>query len=520
MGKFLKTILTFFKNNYFIIFIVFLSLLLRLVRIEGLFHFMYDEEVPAYVGRRIILFHHIPLIGGVTPLGLHLAPYFYWFSAFLLLIGKLNPVVWGYFAAVFSCFTVFLIYLTGQKLFNKKVAVISSIIWAFSVLAIIYDRHYWALFWGPAISLIVIYSLLRIIEGSQKYKYILAVTLAFAINVDPSNIIFIILSIVAWTIYKIPLNRSSFFAFAILIFSFLPLVLFDLRHGFVNTKPILKYFQEKKSHPSLSVKSFSQNTKIFPLTLTRIVYPFGIDEVAKQYSYCKTYTQEKLSSVPIVAIVFSSFVLISFFVYALKNSQNAALLLPTLLLFLYFIAIQIYGTLLNSDIFEHYITGLFPALVLILAKFLSALPKKLWLFLLAIFIIINVGTASKFKNSIGFQQKMEAVKYTQEQLGNNPFSLESLSTCWKYSGYRYLFAVKGPEPVKSFMDPNIAYLYGNTPIWEKHPNTVVSFVVHDFAPETESFYKKYILYKSHEVKSTLFGNIEVIIMDNRSNWFK
>ena len=84
---------------------------------------------------------------------------------------------------------------------------------------------------------------------------------------------------------------------------------------------------------------------------------------------------------------------------------------------------------------------------------------------------------------------------------------------------RYLFAVFGQEPVKSYVDPNFAYLYGTTPVAEKHPQTVVTFVIHDFVPETQSFYRRYALLKSHEVKSALFGNIEVIILDNSSSWF-
>ena len=106
-----------------------------------------------------------------------------------------------------------------------------------------------------------------------------------------------------------------------------------------------------------------------------------------------------------------------------------------------------------------------------------------------------------------------------QQIGDKPFSLDSLSTCWKYSGYRYLFAIFGREPVKSYVDPNLAYLYGTTPVAEKHPPTVVTFVINDFVPETEQFYKRYALLKSHEIKSSIFGVIEVIIMDNSSGWF-
>ena len=106
-----------------------------------------------------------------------------------------------------------------------------------------------------------------------------------------------------------------------------------------------------------------------------------------------------------------------------------------------------------------------------------------------------------------------------QQIGDKPFSLDSLSTCWKLNGYRYLFAAYGREPVKSYVDPNFAYLYGNTQVWDKHPETVVAFIAHDFQPETESFFDRYNYLKSHEIESRTFGALEVLILDNSSSWF-
>src|SRR5437867_243235 len=92
-----------------IILIALVSFALRVYKIENLFYFSYDEEIPAFVARRLFVFHHIPLIGGVTPFGFHLAPYFYWFYSVILAIGKFNPVIWGWVSALLSTITIFLI---------------------------------------------------------------------------------------------------------------------------------------------------------------------------------------------------------------------------------------------------------------------------------------------------------------------------------------------------------------------------------------------------------------------------
>jgi len=44
-------------------------------------------------------------------------------------------------------------------------------------------------------------------------------------------------------------------------------------------------------------------------------------------------------------------------------------------------------------------------------------------------------------------------------------------------------------------------------------------VTHDFKEENREFYDKYALYKSHSVTDAIFGNVEVLIMDNNSGWF-
>jgi len=501
-----------------IILIVILTVFLRLLNLEKLFYFTYDESVPAFVGRRLILWQHIPLIGGVTPFGVHIAPYFYWFLAGLLYIGKLDPVIWGVAGALIAGVTTLAIYYVGSSLENKKLAITAAILWTFSYFANINDRRLWALYWGPLLSLIVLYCLFKLIKGRENFVVPLAIALAWGLSTDPSNVVFVITTIVAFFYYKIKITKKTLIAVTIFLLSFSPLVIFDLRHNFENTKPFLNFWKQGRNNPGFQASSFRQNSLIFPRSFARLVYTFGDNQIAKQYSYCRQYVTEKFNAIPLLFVLASAISIIGFLYWSLKNN-NRNWKLVGLLIILYFIGIQIYGTILKADIFEHYITGLFAIFLLIFAKIALLLPKKLWLVVIALFVFFNLQKLANAKNSLGLADKKSAIAFTMNTVGSRPFSLESLSTCWKYSGYRYLFAVYGREPVKSYVDPNFSYLYGTTPVWDRHPQTVVAFVVHDFAPETTTFYQKYALYKSHEVKSAIFGNIEVIVMDNSTAWF-
>lgn len=496
------------------------AFLLRVYKIEDLFYFTYDESIPAFVGRRAILWQHIPLIGGVTPFNFHLAPYFYWFLAFILFLGNLNPIVWGWAAAFIAVATTFMMYLVGRSFASRKLGITAAILWAFSYLANVYDRHLWALWWGPLVSLVVIFSLYKIIKGNERFVFLLALILAFAIHADPSNLVFVVLAVVAWLVYKIPIKKSTLLAFLIIIFSFLPLVVFDIRHNFANIRPVLDFIKAGRNTPGFESQKFINNSLIFPQAASRLIYTFGDNEIAKQYSYCQTFVREKFQAIPWPIILITSLSILGFLFWSFagyKNNQGWRTV--SILIILYFLGIQLYGTVFRADIFEHYITGLFAVFLLILAKVLTLLPKNLWLAFLAIFVTMNLHKLLTSQNSQGLTYKREAIVYTMQQVGDRPFSLDSLSTCWKLNGYRYLFTVFGREPVKSYVDPNFAYLYGTTLVAEKHPATVVAFVVHDFVLETDEFYARHTLLKSHEIKSAIFGVIEVIIMDNSTGWF-
>lgn len=505
-----------FLSLWPIFLIVALTLALRLVKLEQLFYFSYDEAIPAFVARRMILEGHVPLIGGVTPFGFHLAPYFYWFLAGILVLGKLNPIAWGYSGAIIAMATTFLVFLVGKEYFNKKVGFIAATLWTFSTLTNIYDRHLWALYWGPLVSLITLYCLKKIIDGKAKFAIFLGATFALAIHTDPSNLIFIILSSIIFLLYKVSFKKEVMLGFILIAFFLAPLVIFDLKHNFANTKPIISYFLQGKRQAN-NPQNFYQNTAFIGQVATRVIYPFLDNEIAKNYSYCQSIIKSKTDSVPLVFTIISLFALLLFSVkYWEKYPQN----IIVLALVLYFTGLHLFGTLFKSDIFEHYFAPLFPAFILIFAWYLSLLPKKIWLIVIAVFISLNLQRTLNLTSGFGLSHKRQAIEYISQEVAIGDFSLESLSTCWKYQGYRYLFTVFGQVPVKSYVDPNLSHLYGRTQVVKNHPDIVAAIIGHDFQIDSDEFYSKYALYKSHEISYKKFGNLEVIIMDNRKRWFK
>lgn len=507
------------QKYWLILLIISFAFILRIWKIEDLFYFSYDESIPAFVGRRLILWHHIPLIGGVTPFGFHLTPYFYWFLGALLFVGKLNPLIWGVAGAAISVVTVALIYKVGTEIESKKVGLTAAAIWAFSYLANLYDRHLWALYFGPLISLVVIWSLVKIAKGKIIYVYLLTAALIVGLSGDLSNFIFVILTVFAFVRYKLPLRKEVFVAFAIFVLSFVPLIAFDLRHNAANIGPALDKLTVGKSSAVLKPNRLFDSILIFPRTTARLIYAPGDSEVAKNYSYCAFHIEEKYRAIPAGVLIAVS-VFLTWVVIFVFRSGKMGWQLGAVLLLIYFFGIQFYYLFLRGEVYEHYLVGLFPLLVLFIAKAIDTLPRKLMIVVMLIFIAFNLMRVARAQSGLGLGVKREAIEYAAAKVGSDDFSLDSLSSCLKYGGYRYLFAVFGREPVKSYVDPNFSYLYGPTPVAAKHPKTVVAFVLHDYIPENAFFYQRYELLKSHERQSATFGDIEVIVLDNSTDWFQ
>ena len=249
------------QKYFYLLLIVLLSAVsLRLWRLPDLFHFTYDEEIIAFVGKRIFINHHIPLIGGVTPMHVHLAPYFYWFSALWLGLSNLQPIGWGVVAAGISVCTLIALFTTGQKLFNRRIGILATIFYTFSFSQNIFDRHYWGLSFNGLFGLLTILSLHELLRGKWKYSILLAVVFFAAFHSDPSTLILYLLVFTVMVITRIwpqtfsvakaqqrLIVKAGLMASAVFLVSLIPLVVFDLRHNFSNSKGILLYLEEIQS---------------------------------------------------------------------------------------------------------------------------------------------------------------------------------------------------------------------------------------------------------------------------------
>ena len=139
-----------------------LGLFLRLFKLTPLFHFTMDEALLAFRGWGLFVLGRPFLIGGISPLQVHLPPYFYYLSALFLPLSRFNPIAWGVVAAAIGLATLLSLFSLAKKLFTQEFALIAVLLYATSFTAVFFDRHFWPLVFNPLLTTLALLLLTKL----------------------------------------------------------------------------------------------------------------------------------------------------------------------------------------------------------------------------------------------------------------------------------------------------------------------------------------------------------------------
>lgn len=470
--------------------LVILGIGLRLFRLNELFHFTMDEALIAFRALGLFKYSRPFLIGGISPLQVHLPPYFYYLASGFLALFNFNPVGWGIVAAFIGGLTIYLVY--------RRFGLLAAFLYTFSFTAVFFDRHFWPLVLNPLLTLLTFILLPKLSKKSFWPYIFLAFTLVLAFTADPSNLPLLLTVLTFFIINKSKLRlKFSFSGFILAATAFLaPLIAFDIRHSWVNFSSVTKLFSSITPHKFSLIKLIDA-LLLIPRSLARFWYSPQTNLV-ELHSYCIPFATSRQHDLPLVLVLLAIIVLIWFLISTKQKTIR-------FLILFYMFGITLFGAL-GFSIFDHYLTGLLPIFAYITAKFILRLPKLLSASLIILFILINLWQISQVSNPYGLKAKQDLVSWTIDELQGAPFALDSISKCHKENGLRYLFELTDNPPQQSFMDPNFFWLYKDLPA-EKMPQKVL--LVTDKPLMTQL---PILIQKS-------FGDMNAYILDNQLNFY-
>lgn len=228
--------------------ILFLAAAIRLYNIGGLNHFTYDQARDAIYIKRIIVDHKFRLIGTQSSIpGVYTPPLYYYMMTPFLLVFKLNPAGLDYATAIFGILSVMVFhFLLSLLIKSRYLRLAITSLYAFQPAIVAQSRYAWNPNTTPFFIILALISLIKIVrkETGIGYYLVLFFSLSMAISLHYSGLIFALTAFIFLAARLKNLNKKNLF-FGVVVFFFLtglPILLFDFRHDFVNTRGVFNYF--------------------------------------------------------------------------------------------------------------------------------------------------------------------------------------------------------------------------------------------------------------------------------------
>lgn len=215
----------------FIIFCVIFAVLIftRFSYPDSKSDFTWDQIDNAWAAKDIIYDHKLPLVGmqakGNT--GFYIGPYYYYLITPFYIATDLDPYASVLIAGVTSILTFLFIYFLIKDMFNEKIAMLAIFFDAFSFYIIGLDRTQWPVNFITLVSLVIFYSLYKIVNGNSRFMLLLAAAFGFSMHVHFTSVFYFPLILLCLPFF--PRNKdmikNTLYAIPIITLFLVPLIM-------------------------------------------------------------------------------------------------------------------------------------------------------------------------------------------------------------------------------------------------------------------------------------------------------
>ncbi len=394
--------------------------------------FGHDADLYSWIVKDLVVNQHFRLVGQETSApGVFIGPFFYYSLVPFYLLFNMDPVAAHFPITIVGILTIISYFLVFSKLFNTKVGLIASLLYAVLIsMSVWFDRrlapstptNLWTIWY--------FYTVIMLARGKFKVLPLLGILIGLIwhlhIALLPSLFAVPLAFLVA---RKLPKASQIVKFFVVLFLISLPLILFELRHNFQQTINLLQNFTVARE----GAKGFYK---------FQIVIEMITKNINSLFFAPQSFKLTNTSLFPL-AILATSFLLVK------KKLITFSELIP---LFGWIFAIVIFFSVSSSPISEYYfynIEIIFLAFIALLLYFLfnsSAIGKKLVIGLLIFvtaknsFFIITQDVYHK-----GYIEKKAVVNYiiTDAKDRDFPcFSLNYITSPGENVGFRYFFFLR------------------------------------------------------------------------------
>ncbi len=403
-----------------LVLILIFAAFLRFYQLPQYMRFLGDEGRDVLVVKQMIVDHKWTLLGPTASVGgFYTGPIYYYFMLPFLWAFSLNPVGPAVMAALFGLATIVLIYYFCRDLFDERVALIAAFLTAISPKMVDISRFSWNPNPVPFFALGAIYALYK--------KRCLLAGICVGVLYQLHYIDLVFIPIVGLSMLLIFPWRQWFLQILLLVVGFLIgdalFLLFELRHGFPNTKTALEFIFR-----GTTVAPRQPNILFLINDITRIFYEIVLG----------------FRGFWLNVIYYVSISVLVFWAFTKKEKTKISLLAVWWLVGAFGVGLY-RGTLL-----DHYLGFLFPVPIILTALLGGYLWKNKLVFVVFLGIILwfsvpNLYLWHKPNNLVAQTQAVD--KIVLELAGSQPYNFALITKGNSDHAYRYFLEVWKKKPV-------------------------------------------------------------------------
>lgn len=406
--------------------LVAIAVFLRLFNIESFATFLGDQGRDALIMQDIATLRHFPAIGPPTSVGLvYMGPFFYYLMAPFLLVANFNPLGLAIGTAILSIVALVVVGGMVGHYTNRNTALLFMLVVTFS--SVLIDSAKYA--WNPNLlpyfafaTFFFYYTMLT--KNNYIAGFLTGLCFGFSIQLHPLVLLTAIpLGLgVLFTLFRAK-EKKIYISMLIAVLGFIlaisPLIIFDLRHDFINTHSLITLFHTNSATKiSITLMSFWQTM----YSLLQIAIPFP--------------SQFKVFALSIIAyILYQS-------VRRAIREKNTFILMHVGILIVYILLF----TLVKVEKFPHYYGSIILSLYLILVYpllYSTCIKCKVGgIIIICIYIVIN---ALRFNfllttGSYQVQRAKDIAHGIAPHITKGPYQLATIPFVEADEHYRYFLS--------------------------------------------------------------------------------
>jgi 4-amino-4-deoxy-L-arabinose transferase-like glycosyltransferase len=434
-----------------LILILLLAAFLRLWKIGDYMEFLGDQGRDMIVALGI-LHGDLTLLGPRSSAGeFFMGPFYYYLVTPFLWFANYNPVGPAIMVALFGIATVLLIYIVGRKFFGQIAGLSAAALYAASPLVLAYSHTSWNPNILPFFALLTIYLTYITVTNNKPWKYYLFIGILIGLCLQLHYLSLFLAIIIGLYIF---LSRKKITIVSVIkkylilaigtALSLSPLILFELRHGFLNTKGIINFIFGDTLSSTVHTNFFQTVAEVFFRIFSRLLTNFP-----SPGNPIHSAEPQLMIAWGIFAMILAAAAIIVLF----KHKNKSIILLLSLWLFVSVLLLGLYKKEINDYLFAF----IFPLPFLLTGNLISYIyhrSKKKHLFkglsIVLFFSIIAIyypGIQFHYEPNKQRDQTKGIAQFVIDKSGNKPYNFALLSKGNSDQAYRYYLEILDQPPV-------------------------------------------------------------------------